>query len=208
MTRMTFLSICFSILLCCSRQVPVNNIQNEPRLTDGDQAFANVYQGLEGEWQGQFHIYEDTVRAEIDRSLLTNITSKSLSQLPLKHSSTIDVKQVYQSTSPFFQTVVITDFYPDNNQTVTSRGVNKVQDGKMWCVVEKPDETIIHEGSLENEKTIIWQRSKENPQRVEYFRETVETQTYEIVGWGYYEGDDLEKMPRFWFYGLYRRPAD
>ena len=75
----------------------------------------------------------------------------------------------------------------------------------MWCVVRKPDETVIHKGSLDGKSTIIWQRQEQNPQRVEYFRETVLENTYTIIGWGYYEGDDLNLMPRYWFYGDYKR---
>ncbi|NJK83820.1 MAG: hypothetical protein HC912_08415 [Saprospiraceae bacterium] len=53
--------------------------------------------------------------------------------------------------------------------------------------MRKPEETIIHEGSLENEHTIIWQRDNKNPQKIEYFRETILEDVYEIIGYGYYE---------------------
>lgn len=53
--------------------------------------------------------------------------------------------------------------------------------------------------------TIIWQRTIETPQKVEYFRETVDEKFYEIIGWGYYSEDDLSLSPPFWFYGKYER---
>ena len=78
-------------------------------------------------------------------------------------------------------------------------------DGKLLCVVIKPDDTVIHDGYLENENTIIWQRQEKSPQKVEYFRETVDKEFYEIVGWGYYDGDNLDLSPTFWFHGKYER---
>ena len=193
------------LTLACSRQVPVNNIDRTPKESEADAAFANVYQSLDGSWRGKFLIYEDTARGPKQPGRLQNLTKDMLGTLPLRESSAIDVEQQYQSLSPYFQTVRITDHYPESGQTVTSEGVNKVQDGKMWCVVRKPDETVIHEGALAAPQTITWQRSESDPQRVEYFWETVGAETYEIIGWGYYDGDDLELMPRFWFYGLYQR---
>jgi hypothetical protein len=80
-----------------------------------------------------------------------------------------------------------------------------VQDGKMWCVVHKPDDTVIHEGSTDGPETIIWQRNEQRPQRIEYFRETVKEDSYTIIGWGYYEGDDPTLMPKYWFFGDYKR---
>ncbi|NJL76187.1 MAG: hypothetical protein HC892_15380 [Saprospiraceae bacterium] len=120
----------------------------------------------------------------------------------------IEVEQLYSSKSPYFQKVWIKDTYKDSEgkvKTVKSKGVNKVQGGKMWCVVVKPDETVIHTGRTEGKQTIIWQRHEKNPQKVEYFKETVDTSLYEIIGYGYYDGDELNLSPRYWFYGKYSR---
>ena len=117
----------------------------------------------------------------------------------------INVTQIYKSISDYFQTVRIEDYYPESGKTEKSKGVNKVEDGNMWCIVEKPNETIIHEGILENENTIIWHSENASPQKVEYFQETVSNQFYEIFGYGYYEGDDISLSPRLWFYGKYQR---
>jgi len=205
-------SLTLSLLLCaaaaCSQQsegVPINNIQEQPRLTAADSSYANVYKPLDGTWKGVFKIYEDTARGPRLQSLFYDIDSSSLQRSSLRFQQSIEVTQVYESLSPFFQTVRIRDYYPQQDKTVVSEGVNKVQDGQMWCVVRKPDETVIHEGSLQGAHTIIWQRDEEEPQKIEYFRETVQEDSYEIVGWGYYQGDDTSLMPRFWFYSNYQR---
>ncbi|RMH16092.1 MAG: hypothetical protein D6698_10185, partial [Gammaproteobacteria bacterium] len=124
---------------------------------------------------------------------------------PLERVDSLWVRQRYHSESPFFQRVEIEDHYPAKGRTVRSRGVNKVQEGKLWCVVQKPDETVVHRGALLDGKTIVWSRAEEHPLKVERFRETVDSNRYTIIGWGYHEGDDPTRMPRWWFRGRYRR---
>ncbi|NIV72681.1 MAG: hypothetical protein GWN16_09035, partial [Calditrichae bacterium] len=128
-------------------------------------------------------------------------------QLPLRLIQTIQVRQEYTSKTPYFQQVKITDAYTkgDQEKVVRSRGVNKIQNGELWCVIVKPDETVIHSGKTEGQHTIIWQRSERNPLKIEYFREKVEAKTYTIVGWGYYGDDDPALTPRLWFRGVYHR---
>jgi len=123
----------------------------------------------------------------------------------LKTLNTIKVKQVYHSESPYFQRVTITDSYPDSGKEEISQGINKIEDGKMWCIVNKPNETVVHYGKTRGEKTIIWQQKQLEPQRIEFFQETVNDQFYEIIGYGYYEGDNIDLTPRLWFYGKYER---
>ena len=119
------------------------------------------------------------------------------------------MQQHYVSESPTFQRVTIVDRYKDaqgRTRVVESRGVNKVQDGKLWCVVKKPDDTVIHRGTLAAAQTIIWQRERRSPLAIEWFHETVHEQTYSIVGWGYYGADKPELAPRMFFRARYRRP--
>ena len=176
-----------------------------PEVTQKDKKLANVYQLLNGKWKGQFKIYEDKKRKKKKAIDLKNITTKNLEKKGIEQVGYIEVEQIYTSETPYFQRVVITDYYPDQDKSVVAKGVNKVIDGKLFCVVIKPDDTVIHDGYLENENTIIWQRHEKSPQKVEYFRETVDKRFYEIVGWGYYDGDDLELTPKFWFHGKYER---
>ena len=117
----------------------------------------------------------------------------------------IQVTQEYVSESPYFLRVVITDFYPETGKKDVSKGINKIEDGKMWCIVNKPHEKVVHYGKTEGEKTIIWFQNQKTPQRIEYFQETVDELFYEIIGYGYYEGDDTNLSPRLWFHGKYER---
>ncbi len=188
--------------------VPIDDIDRAPAVVEADQAYADVYKSLDGHWKGQFFVFEAKEIGERDDAILYNLTREMIQQDRLSIVNTLVVDQFYESESPFFQKVKIMDFYNDKGETEVSLGVNKVQDGKMWCVVRKPSETVIHEGSTEGENTIIWQRTEQNPQRVEYFKETVLASTYEIIGWGYYEGDDVTKMPKTWFYAQYQRAPD
>jgi hypothetical protein len=120
----------------------------------------------------------------------------------------IEVEQSYVSETPYFQRVTIKDTYRNpagETRIIESRGANKVQDGKLWCVVVKPDETVVHQGHLADNRTIVWQRDLRQPLKIEYFRETVGDDTYAIVGWGYYGKDDPTRSPRYWFQAAYQR---
>ncbi len=196
---------------CNTLPIAIDNISTAPPVVQSDEAYANVYQLLDGHWKGVFKIYEDMTPGERGENSLTDISVVHLRKPTLKLSSTIEVEQFYTSESPYFQRVVIKDTYKNaegNKQIVESKGVNKIQNGKMWCVVKKPDETVIHEGILENEHTIIWQRNNQKPQKIEYFREMVKENVYEIIGYGYYENDDSKLMPKYWFYGRYEKQVE
>ncbi|WP_120702387.1 hypothetical protein [Aquimarina sp. AD10] len=191
--------------LSCQDKMPIDNIKTIPKTTEKDNQYKNVFSILDGTWKGQFLIFEDHKRLSKDKIDLKNISLSNLKKEGLNQINSIDVKQVYTSTTALFQTVVITDFYPDTGQKITSKGVNKIQDGQMWCVVRKPDETVIHQGSTQGSNTIIWQRDEKKPQKIEYFKETVSKNFYEIIGWGYYDGDDTTLTPKLWFYAKYER---
>jgi len=193
----------FSFLQC--KQSKRIDIDLPPTFTEADQPYKNVYKSLDGTWKGEFIIYEDTKRQKVQRIDLKNISLTNLERNSLKQVGSLQVKQVYTSESPYFQKVTITDFYPDTNQKIISKGVNKIENGQMSCIVNKPDETVIHDGYLDatDDHTIIWHREETTPQKLEFFRETVLEKTYEIIGWGYYEGDDTKLSPRLWFHGRY-----
>lgn len=195
----------FSFLQCQQKATTVD-IETPPVFSEADQQYKDIFKSLDGTWKGQFLIYEDTKRKKAKQVNLKNISKNNLDNTHLKQVGNIAVTQVYTSESPYFQKVTITDFYPDKNQKVVSKGVNKVENGKMLCIVKKPDEIVIHDGYIDNDNhTIIWHRTETTPQKIEFFRETVLEKTYEIIGWGYYEGDDVKLSPRLWFYGKYVR---
>lgn len=186
-------------------QVPIDNIEQPPTVTTADSAYLGVYHSLDGKWKGEFEIFRDAQPGPRVDSLLDHPDPAMLNLPNIFSAQVIKVRQEYESLSPFFQRVTIQDLYPETGTTVTSEGVNKVQDGQMWCVVRKPEETVIHAGKTDGPETIIWQRHEQNPQKIEYFRETVTPQRYTIIGWGYYEGSDTTRMPPYWFYGVYQR---
>lgn len=190
--------------------VPIDDIVAIPAVTTADSAYVGVYAPLDGVWQGEFTIYEDTSGQQAGGARPSGIGDLDFDTLPLEVRQTISVTQHYRSESPFFQRVRIRDTYSDADgspQVVISEGVNKVQDGRMWCVVHKPDEIVIHEGETDGPATIIWQRDRREPLAIEYFHETVYDSNYVIKGWGYYGDDDPTLSPRLWFAGEYRRIA-
>lgn len=191
-------------IFSCQNRIAIDNIDTPPPVTGADEALANVYQLLDGTWEGTFEIYEDSQPKKVELVELYKLTRAALQKDGLKLSNSIKVKQVYTSESPYFQRVQITDTYPESGKVEHSRGVNKVQDGKMWCVVKKPNDTVIHEGHTEGKNTIIWQ--SDNSEKKEYFYETVDEKYYEIIGWGYYgSNEDRSLSPKLWFYGRYQR---
>ncbi|MBX2842242.1 MAG: hypothetical protein KTR26_10745 [Flammeovirgaceae bacterium] len=80
-----------------------------------------------------------------------------------------------------------------------------MENGKLICVVNKLNEQVIHQGSLDGKHTIIWSRNLTNPLKIEYFRETVYADSYSIIGWGYYGNDNPKLSPKTWFRGQYKR---
>lgn len=195
----------FSSGFCQEEVLAIDDLSKIPVVTEEDKAFANVFKALDGKWKGKFKIYEVQSRVRNNPFDLYNITLEEFNTPNFKLVNEISVEQVYTSESPYFQRVTITDIYVEGIPGIVSEGVNKIQDGEMWCVVKKPSETVIHKGILEGEHTIIWTREQKDPNRKEFFKETVEGDVYQILGWGYYDDDDLNITPRLWFHGEYRR---
>ena len=204
MRNILFFSLLVLLSVSCKSQDEINNIVDVPAVVDADHSFADVYKPLDGTWKGTFLVKQDQhPDKRPDNMQEVAVMMKYIEQA--KTVNTIQVTQTYTSESPYFQRVAITDYYPDSGKTEESVGVNKVQNGEMWCVVHKPNDVVIHEGSTPNDETIIWQSSQQSPLKVEYFYETVTPQSYEIVGYGYYGNDDTAKSPKLWFYGKYMR---
>jgi len=195
----------------CTPKVDINNITTPPSMKPEDEKYANVYKELDGRWEGQFKVFEDQSIAPKAANAYQPLTVDHIQKPSLRLTSTLDVEQLYVSETPYFQKVTIWDTYTNEQgeeRVVESNGVNKVQNGQLWCVVRKPDETVIHEGEKDGDHVLVWQRSEQNPQKIERFRETVKRDTYEIIGYGYYEGDDTTKTPKYWFYGRYERQLE
>jgi len=165
--------------------------------------YAHVFAPWNGKWKGQFVVYNDPKGQKKGKAQPKNISKALLDQMDLEESLRIDVLQEYNSTSPYRQTVRILDTYTDESgkeNVVESTGYNAVEEGKLVCVVNKPDEKVVHQGMVPADSTIIWGRDLSHPTKVEYFYEEIKANTYFIVGWGYYGEDDPELTPRTWFY--------
>lgn len=175
-----------------------------------DPSLANIFAPWDGKWKGEFIIYEDSLGQQEGKPFPEIRSLEELQTLPLKETFRVQVKQEYISETPFYQTVKIQDTYAEADgklKTVTSTGYNKVEGSDILCVVNKPEEQVIHSGKVPAPNTIIWSRDLRDPElKIEYFYEKVEEDTYYIVGWGYYGSDDPEKQPKMWFYAAYERP--
>lgn len=207
------MALCYGLILsgCKRNAAPVTTLQPPNRITTAEEKYAGVFKILDGHWTGIFYIYEDPFymkRKGPDRQVAADF---NLEQAGFTAVDSIRVYQNYRSESPYYQTVKIEDTYtsPEGEQRqVISLGVNKVQQGGLWCIIQKADEMVIHKGQLQDQQTIIWSRREQEPQRIEWFRETVTDSVYSIIGWGYYSGDDPQVGPPLWFKAEYRKQED
>ena len=186
--------------------IPNLDLRSIPAPTPADESLRGVFAALDGEWQGRFHIYLNQEGQNEGPVQPTRIDRTSFKHPPFALHSTIEVRQSYISESPLFQRVRIEDRLP-SGEVVKSEGVNKVEGGKMWCLVKKPDDFVVHSGQLDGPQTIVWTRNRKQPLAIERFEERVTPQRYTIIGWGYYGNDDPQKAPRMYFEAEYVRPA-
>jgi len=179
-----------------------------PAFDPEDSIYAGVFLAWDGNWEGKFIIYSDPLGQQSRASERILIDSSFINKLPV--SQVIQVHQRYKSISPYYQEVQITDSHIKNNDTidVESMGVNKVENGKLWCVVQKPEERVVHNGILKKPNTLIWYRHETSPLRKEYFVEEVHDNSYTIMGYGYYGDDNPTLEPRTWFYAKYHHVSD
>ncbi|RMF60343.1 MAG: hypothetical protein D6748_04300 [Calditrichaeota bacterium] len=210
LTIFLFSFMFFLFLFCQEREMePIEDFQRIPPTTAKDSLFTGVFSPLDGTWKGKFYIYQDTLGQRSTPSPPPRqLDSAYFQQLPLKLVQTIQVQQNYVSLTPYFQRVIIRDEYLDadgNKKVVESQGANKIQKGKLWCVVKKPDELVVHRGTLLDSGVYIWQREQSSPLKKEFFYEVVQGNLYQIWGWGYYDEDNPLLSPRWWFHGRYTR---
>ncbi|MCB0665214.1 MAG: hypothetical protein KDC80_05295 [Saprospiraceae bacterium] len=204
--------ICFSFFfLFIVEKCPVKRQidLSEPTFSARDTIYQDIFRPWDGIWEGTFITYEDPEGQTRPLSPLMRPDTNLIKALPIQ--SVVKVRQQYQSVTPYFQKVNITDRYIDHSDTITvrSEGINKVEDGNLWCIVQKPEETVIHHGdTAAKSNTIIWQRAESDPLRKEYFEETIVGDIYYIAGYGYYGEDDSTLNPRTWFFAKYRAISD
>jgi len=217
---------CLSLWVFCACRTPISNegtskskdqtardkvgrvewLPNPEANPDPSPQLADVFAPWDGHWKGVFRIFTDTSGLDLHKMQPRIEDPSYILKGPFKESMRIEVKQFYESTSPFYQTVSIIDTYIDGSgqeQIVESSGFNAVIGDSLFCVVNKPDEQVVHTGIAREPQIIIWERDLRNPLKIEYFFEKVQADTYTILGWGYYGADDPSKGPKNWFYGEY-----
>lgn len=168
--------------------------------------YANVFKPLDGTWSGDFIVYVDTAGQQKGIAQPTNINFNNIKNPSLKKLSVIKSKHIYRSVSNYIQKGEIIDIIKKSDattDTIISKAINFVENGKLKCIVTKPNETVIHDGEYLGNNTIVWHRNITKPKRIEYFKETVDSLHYKIIGWGYYGKDDPNMTPRYWFYADY-----
>jgi hypothetical protein len=200
-----------SLLLAskCQHNPDVLVDMSPPQFSDADTTYKEIFFPLDGIWVGSFRIYEDPEgQKDFKPSDLTGLDVSRIDKMAL--ISTLSVRQEYKSITPYFQKVRIIDTYVEAGDTnvVESSGVNKVENGMLWCVVQKPTEKIVHQGRFVAPNTLIWSRSEKAPLRKEYFEETVSEDNYQILGYGYYGTDDPTLSPKTWFIANYQAISD
>lgn len=205
---MKALTILITVLLFfgCNSRDP--DIKNNVAQANGEQKYADVFKPLDGQWQGEFKVYIDTLGQRAGLAQPKEIDFGSVKKPSLKLQSVIKAKHIYKSVDPFRQEGEITDIITradGSEDTTKSSAINFVEDGKLKCVVHNSSETVIHDGEYLGNNTIVWHRKLNNPLKIEYFRESVVDDHYKIIGWGYYGNDDPNLTPRFWFYADYKR---
>ncbi len=200
------LSLCFS---CKTPSSTSNNSKAQAKSGDSTR-YANVFKPWDGHWKGKFLVLNHPEGQREGKSMPRLTQREELMAMNLDTGLVINVEQRYNSTSPYYQTVAITDRYMENGKekVVKSEGYNEVRGDSLICVVKKPSETVVHQGEDLGEGMIIWSRTLKDPLKAEYFYEVATDSAYTIVGWGYYGSDDLEKEPKTYFYGKYQKQAE
>ena len=197
-----------SLIWACSPHTPSLTTQ---AFMLPDSSLAYTFLPWEGHWKGTFTIYEDPNGQQkgVPQPRINSL--EHLNDLSLHPIQAIQVEQFYTSPTPFLQKVRIIDTYPGAegiSQQVESTGFNQVQGNTLICEVHKPDETVVHQGTLLPNQTLVWERNVTDPLKIEYFYEQVQDSTYYIVGWGYYGNDDPSLTPKTWFYGAYKKQIE
>lgn len=204
--------ICFSffsflVFPKCQIEKPLD--LNEPRFTKADTIYRDIFKPWDGIWEGSFQVYQDPVGQTKKQDSAPVPDSNLIKKMALELE--VKVRQYYRSVTPYYQQVEITDRYiqDSDTMTITSIGVNKVENGRLWCLVQKPAEKVIHEGMRFDESgTIIWTREVSDPFCKEYFKESISRNTYTIMGYGYYGHDRPDLNPKTWFLAKYRLISD
>ncbi|MBK7380029.1 MAG: hypothetical protein IPJ03_13635 [Ignavibacteriales bacterium] len=203
---MKALPILITVLLFWGCNSQNSDSKNNTAKKNSEQKYSDVLKPLDGQWQGEFKVYIDTLGQRAGLAQPKEIDFDSIKKSSLKLQSVIKAKHIYKSITPFRQEGEIIDIITKSDggaDTIISKAINFIEDGKLKCIVTKPNETVIHDGEYLGNNKIVWHRKLSNPLKIEYFKESVVDNHYIIIGWGYYGNDDPKLTPRIWFYADY-----
>lgn len=200
--------IAFFSLLACQSKVAIEDIDTVPVIEKNDEKFADVFQHLEGQWEGQLKIFEDLSPSKREKKALQQLDMSDLRNPNLKLQQIANVQRNYRSESPYFQRIEIQETYYDEEgkelEQLIYTGVNKVQKGNLWSVLQGRGDTLqLRAGKIMNDKLISWKRNEKAPYRMDYIEEKRQENILELIGYTYGPEDNPKLMPRFWYYGRY-----
>lgn len=197
-------------LLACQSKVAIENMDTAPSIEKSDEKFENVFQFLEGQWEGQLKVFEDLSPTKRNKKVLNQLDMSYLRNPSLKLQRIANVQRSYQSESPYFQRIEIQETYYDEEgkelEQLAYKGVNKVQKGNLWSVLQGRGDTLtLRAGKKRKDDGISWKHSEKSPYRMDYVEEKRQENILELIGFAYQPGDNPKLMPRFWYYGRYER---
>ncbi len=202
-----FLACC--LLLACDPEVAVEQIDYAPSTEKKDEAFAEAFHFLEGNWEGQVKVFEDLLPATRTRKNLAPLDMSYLRMPGLKLQRIASATRSYTSKNPYFQRVQIQESYYDEDGNPLGEqaysGVHKVQKGKLWSVLEKNDTLYVMQGNNRNRGGIFWEAQRQLPEAMDYQEIFVQNGVLEMIGYAYDAENNRAAAPRFWYYGRYEK---
>ncbi len=179
--------------------------ETPPSISSEDEKLANIFKKLEGTWKGNFITIKDhdpllKTSIDMDNLKLDYVTKPGLALI-----NNMEVEQNFTSENPYFQKFTGYDFYPKEKKTISSDGINKVENGKIFRTIKNPEGIKNFEGMVKNDSTLVWKFAVEGSQKMEYYQETISENFIEIIGYEYTDLDRLDLAPLKWFYGKYKK---
>ncbi|MFK8006612.1 MAG: hypothetical protein AB8H03_09585 [Saprospiraceae bacterium] len=209
-----FLLFSFAFFSCQNNSAPTRTaappkkkdaIEVAPVFSADDEKFANIFKKYEGTWKGNYITIRDIdplLKTSID---LENLTLDYVTKPGLNLINNLEGEHVFTSKNSYFQEFSFYDFYPREKKTITTSGNNRVENGKILRYSTNQKETIVFNGKVKNDSTIVWQYEDEKNYRMEYYQETISGNFLEIIGYKYDEFNRMNLAPKKWFYGKFAK---
>ncbi len=166
--------------------------------------FTELIKPLEGTWKGKIYTYSDP-RGQVDEAAQPkDFSPKLIIARPTRTEQVTDITETYISDGEFSQRVKVVE-KQKGKQIYTNHGFRKVEDGIIVNSINKLTGTEKRIGYKDAENNLNWTREERQPQLLEFFKHIRKEDKIRVIGWGYYEGDDLTKAPRIWYLGDLRK---